>query len=47
MFKLREAGVGSIGDDLEGFQNVLSSHTQKVKIDGVCSSSADVVTGVP
>ena len=45
VFKLREAGVGSL--ILKMFQNFLSSRTQRVKVDGVCSSSIDVVSGVP
>ena len=45
MFKLREAGVG--GMILKVFQNSLSSRTQRVKVDGVYSSSVDVVSGVP
>ena len=42
VFKLREAGVG--GMILKVFQIFLSSRTQRVK---VCSSSIDVVSGVP
>ena len=45
VFKLREAGVG--GMILKVFQDFLSSRTPRVKIDGVCSSSIDVVSGVP
>ena len=45
MFKLREARVGGLF--LKVFQNFLSSLTQRVKVDGVCSSSIDVVSGVP
>ena len=45
MFKLREAGVG--GMILKVFQKFLSSRTQRVKVDGVCSSSIGVVSGVP
>ena len=45
VFKLREAGVG--GMILKVFQKFLSSRTQRVKVDGVCSSSIDVVSGVP
>ena len=45
VFKLREAGV--CGMILKVFQNLLSSRTQRVKVDGVCSSSIDVVSGVP
>ena len=45
VFKLQEAGVG--GMILKVFQKILSSCTQRVKIDGVCSSSVDVVSGVP
>ena len=45
VFKLREAGVGGL--ILKVFQNFLSSRTQRVKVDGVCSSSIDVVPGVP
>ena len=37
VFKLREAGVG--GMILKVLQKFLSSHTQRVKVDGVCSSS--------
>ena len=44
-FKLREAEVG--GMILKVFQNILSSRTQRAKVDGVCSSSIDVVSGVP
>ena len=43
VFILREAGVG--GMILKVFKSFLSSHTQRV--DGVCSSSIDVVSGVP
>ena len=32
---------------LKVFQNSLSSRTERGKIDGVCSSSADVLSGVP
>ena len=45
VFKLREAGVGVM--ILKVFQNFLSSRTQRVKVDGVCSSSIDVISGVP
>ena len=45
MFKLREAGVG--GMILKVFQKFLSSRTQRVKVDGVCSSSIEIVSGVP
>ena len=45
VFKLREAGFG--GSILKVFQNFLSSRTQRVKVDGVCSSNIDVVSGVP
>ena len=45
VFKLKEAGIG--GMNLKGLQNYLSSRTQRVKIDGVCSSSVDVVSGIP
>ena len=45
VFKLREAGVGGL--IFKGFQNFLSSCTQRVKVDGVFSSSIDVVSGVP
>ena len=45
VFKLREAGVG--GMILKVFQNILSSRTKRVKVDDVCSSSIDVVPGVP
>ena len=45
VFKLREAGVSGL--ILKVFQNFLSSRTQRVKVDGVCSSSIDVVSGVP
>ena len=41
MFKLQEARVG--GMILKVFQNILSSCTQRVKVDGVCSLSIDVV----
>ena len=43
VFKLQEAGVG--GMILEVFQ--FFCFNQRVKIDGVCSSSVDVVSGVP
>ena len=45
VFKLREAGVSGL--ILKVFQNFLSSRTQRVKVDGVFSSSIDVVSGVP
>ena len=45
VFKLREAGVGGL--ILKVFQNFLSSRTQRGNVDGVCSSSFDVVSGVP
>ena len=45
MFKLQEAGVG--GMILKVFQHFLSSRTQRVKIDGACSSSVDVVLACP
>ena len=45
VFKLREAGVGCL--ILKVFQNFLSSRTQRFKVDGVFSSSIDVVSGVP
>ena len=45
VFKLREAEVG--GMILKVFQKVLSSRTQRVKVDGVCSSSVDDVSVVP
>ena len=45
VFKLRKAEVG--GMILKVFQNILSSRTQRVKVDGVCSSSVDVVSNVP
>ena len=45
VFKLRVAGVGGL--ILKVFQNFLSSRTQRVKVDGVFSSSIDVVSGVP
>ena len=45
VFKLREAGVGAL--ILKVFQNFLSSRTQRVKVDGVFSSSIDVVSSVP
>ena len=45
VFKLRGAGV--VGMILKVFQKFLSSHTQRVQVDGVCSSSIDVVSGVP
>ena len=44
VFKLRDAGVGGL--ILKVFQNFLSSRTQRVKVDGVCSYSIDVVSGV-
>ena len=44
VFKLQEAGVGSL--ILKVFQIFLSSRTQRVKVDVVCSSSIDVVSGV-
>ena len=45
MINLQEAGVG--GMILKAFQKILSIHTQRVKIVGVCSLSIDVVSGVP
>ena len=45
VFKLWEPGVGGL--ILRVFQNFLSSRTQRVKVDGVFSSSIDVVYGVP
>ena len=45
VFKFREAGVGGL--ILKVFQNFLSSRTQRVKVDGVCSSNIDIVSGVP
>ena len=45
VFKLWKAGVGGL--ILKVFQYFLSSRTQRVKVDGVCSSSIDVVSGVP
>ena len=45
MFEMQEAGVG--GMILKVSQKILSSRTKTVKIDGVCSSSIDVVSGVP
>jgi len=45
LFKLQEAGVG--GPILKVFENFLSNRTQRVKIDGVRSSSIDIVSGVP
>ena len=45
VFKLRETGVG--GMILKVFQNFLSSRTQRVKEDGVCNLSVDVISGVP
>ena len=45
VFRLQEAGVG--GTILKVFQKLLSSRIQRVKIDGVCSSSIDDVSGVP
>ena len=45
VFKLREAGVGGL--ILKVFQNFLPSRTQRVKVDGVFSSSINVVSGVP
>ena len=44
VFKLQESRVG--GMILKVFHIFLSSHTQTVKIDGVCSSSSDVVSAV-
>ena len=44
VLKLREAGVGGL--IMKVFQNFLSSRTQRVKVDGVFSSSIDVVSGV-
>ena len=44
VFKLREAGVGGL--ILRVFQNFLSSRSQRVKVDGVFSSSIDAVPGV-
>ena len=44
VFKLREPGVGGL--ILKVFQNFLSSRTQRVKVDGVFSSSIDVVSGM-
>ena len=45
LISVREAGVRGL--ILKVFQNFLSSRTQRVKVDGVCSSSIDVVTCVP
>ena len=45
VFKLREAEV--CGMILKVFQNFLSSHTQRVTVDGVCSMSVDDVSVVP
>ena len=45
VFKFREAGIG--GMILKVFQDFLSSRTQRVKVDGVCSSNIDVISGVP
>ena len=45
MFKLQEARVG--GMILKVFQIILSSRIQRVKVDGACNSSIDVVSGVP
>ena len=45
VFKLREAGVGGL--ILKVFQDFLTSRTQRAKVDGVCSSSIDVVSCVP
>ena len=45
VFKLREAGVGGL--ILKVFRNFLSTCTQRVKVDGVCSSSIVVVSVVP
>ena len=45
MGELVEAGVG--GMILKVFQKFLSSHTQRIKVDAVCSSSVDVVSRVP
>ena len=45
VFKLCEAGVGVM--ILRGFQNFLYNRTQRVNVDGVCSSSIDVISDVP
>ena len=45
MYRLQEARVGSM--ILKVLQDFLSSRTQRVKVDGVCSLSVDVVSGVP
>ena len=45
VFKLQEAGVG--GMILKVFWKFLSNRTHRVKIDSACSSSTDVVFGVP
>ena len=45
VFKLQEARVG--GMILKVFQFFFPSRTQRVKIDGVCSSSVNVVSDVP
>ena len=44
VFKLRKAGVS--GMILKVFRIFLSTRTQRVKVDGVCSSSVVVVSGV-
>ena len=45
VFKLWEAGVGGL--ILKVFLNFLSSRTQRVKVDGVFSSSIDVISCLP
>ena len=45
VFKLREAGVG--GMILKVFQNFRPVVLRELKVDGVCSSSVDVGSGVP
>ena len=44
VFKLQEAGIGEM--ILKVIQNFLSSSTQRVEVDGVCSLSIVVVSGV-
>ena len=46
VFKLWKTGIVG-GLILKVFQYFLSSRTQRVKVDGVCSLSIDVVSGVP
>ena len=39
--------AGQIENDVEGFPIFLSSRTQRVKVDGVCNSNIDAISGVP